>query len=156
MPRSSPGPRRSRPMPPPPTPRGVALTEAAESMASTFDEACAHALALPESRDLGAGPLVPIPLSELTPGAMGWSRRIRFPPAGAPSEGDLFLVLFPAPAGGEGAGLPLRGIAPSALAFVQELAGPPRAVLLARALSGASAARLAAFAHAVGDEIVQE
>ncbi len=155
MPSRSPRPRRTRPTAPPPTPRKVALTEAAESIAATFDEACAHALSLPESRGLSAGPLVPVPLSDLTPGAMGWSRRIRFPSQPTPAEADLTRVLVPAPPPGARTGVPLRGVDPRSLAFFEELTGSPRAVLLARAVGGvAPSARLAAVAHAVRDEIV--
>ena len=77
------------------------LFETLELLGDAFEEAVEHVLSRPGAPALRAGPRLPLPLSRLVSGYVGWQIELRGEPKGAPSPpwGVLYLLASPAPVG---------------------------------------------------------
>jgi hypothetical protein len=119
--------------------------ELQEDLGEEFDEACAHVARAPEWKGLTYSPLVPIPIGELVPGAVGWRREAQLPGRG--DAAHLALVLHPR--AGERKSLPLTTARREELAYVQEFPGDPPAALLADSPRGAKDADVQRLGRAI-------
>lgn len=77
------------------------LFETLELLGDAFEEAVGHVLKRPGSPLLLAGPRLPLPLSRLVTGYVGWQVELRGEPTAVPSlsRGVLYLLASPSPVG---------------------------------------------------------
>ena len=88
-----------------------AVLQLAEEAEDRFDEACEHARLMPAHASLAIGPSLSVPMAELRPGRLAWSRLVQ----GGEGQAELFYVLDPTPAAGttKATELPILGVLPN-------------------------------------------
>ena len=135
----------------PRTDRTQNLMELQEELSEEFDEACTHVGLREEWKGLSFSPVVPIPIADLVPGALGWRRDVRLPGETAPST--LSLVLHPKPGGRS---LPLVGAQRESFAYVHDFKGDPPAALLAASPHPGAREKLKRLTTAIASELNAE
>ncbi len=106
-------------------------------MGDAFEEAVEHVRSRPGAPAIAAGPRLPLPLSRLAPGHVGWQIELRGEPQGVPSLpwGVLYLLAIPAPVGappprtGE---TPVQGVRWNEVHALELTSAGARLLLLAR------------------------
>ncbi len=148
--------RASRtPVPPPIT----AELYAAEGVGAAFEEACDHVSRRPEHPRVVLGPLVEVPMSDLEPGTIGWSRSVRWgePEESEPPQGRLYYVMVPS-ATLESEEHPdvFQGRRWTDFTLVERIEGPPPAILAGWASNDGAVPLVRRFTEAVRDELLGE
>lgn len=132
---------------------------AAEDAGAAFEEACDHVSQRPEHPHVVLGPLVEVPMSDLEPGTIGWSRSVRWgePEDSEPPQGRLYYVMVPAVTL-EGDAHPdiFQGRRWTDFALVERIEGPPPAILAGWASSDGAVTLVRRFTAAVRDELLGE
>jgi|ACXJ01.1.fsa_nt_gi hypothetical protein len=107
-----------------------------EWLGDAFEEAVDHVLSRPGALPLHAGPRLPLPISRVASGYLGWQIELRGDPTGAPSPpwGVLYLLVVPAhvgaavPRAGE---TPVQGVYWSEVVALEPVSAGARLLLLA-------------------------
>ena len=153
-----PGSRRPRGRPPFPS-RNLSrdLFETLELLGDAFEEAVEHVLVRPGAPALRPGPRLPLPLSRLVSGYVGWQIELRGAPTEAPSLpwGLLYLLATPAlvgvsvPRTGES---PVQGVRWSEVHALELVSAGAHLLVLAWAMDPADRHRIRGLAEDVRAE----
>ncbi|MGA7922552.1 MAG: hypothetical protein WCA77_01055 [Thermoplasmata archaeon] len=132
---------------------------AAEDVGAVFEEACDHVAQRPEHRHVVLGTLVEVPMSDLEPGTIGWSRSVRWgePQDPQPPQGRLYYVMVPSPKrDGDDRPDVFQGRRWTDFARVERIAGPPPTILAGWAATDVAVPLVRKFTEAVRDELLGE
>ena len=139
-------------------------TDLAEGAGERFEEATDHAQQLREFAGFRLGPTVQVPMADVTPGAIAWSRtlswgRTPLEPTPPEEEGRIYYAILPSVDHsrlGEAPQSPLRSIPWDRFVFGEESRGTPRWVLLVHARSEVDAPLVRRFAASVREHLERE